>query len=50
MAKRNMLQSLEEGVDAWNLWRTKDQAIRPDVSGTRSAGTWPGRLFQMLIP
>lgn len=35
MANEVHLAKLKEGVDAWNDWRSKNQRLRPDLSGAR---------------
>ena len=35
MANPEHLVKLNEGIDAWNKWRTRNAAVQPDLSGTR---------------
>ena len=38
MANPDHLKVLQQGVDAWNAWRTKNPSIIPDLSGANLSG------------
>ena len=38
MANLEHLQILQQGIEAWNLWRNQHLDIRPDLSGALLSG------------